>query len=49
LLLEEFLSNLTVHWHFIFGLLLIALVLFAGKGGLHGALARLNRGRGGGE
>lgn len=49
LLLEEFLSNLTLHWHFIFGLLLIALVLFAGKGGLHGALARLNRERGDGE
>jgi len=47
LLLEEFLSGLTVHWHLIFGLLLIALVLFAGKGGLHGALLRLDRRRDG--
>ena len=43
LLLEEFLSGWTVHWHLIFGLLLIALVLFAGQGGLHGALQRLDR------
>lgn len=39
LLLEEFLSGITVYWHFIFGLMLIALVLF-GKGGLHGLLVR---------
>ena len=49
LLLQEFLSGLTVHWHLIFGLLLIALVLFFGKGGLHGLmvslLAGLNRKR----
>lgn len=47
LLLEELLSGWTVHWHFVFGLLLIALVLFAGKGGLHGALHKLGRGRDG--
>ncbi len=40
LLLEEFLSSVTVYWHLIFGLLLIALVLF-GKGGIHGLLTRL--------
>jgi branched-chain amino acid transport system permease protein len=39
LLLEEFLSGITVYWHLIFGLMLIALVLF-GKGGLHGLLLR---------
>ena len=39
LLLEEFLSGITVFWHLIFGLILIALVLF-GKGGLHGLLLR---------
>lgn len=38
LLLEEFLSAITVYWHLIFGLLLIALVLFFDKGGLHGLL-----------
>ena len=45
LLLEEFLSGITPHWHLIFGLLLIALVLFFGKGGLHGLLTRLSRNR----
>lgn len=49
LLLEELLSGWTVHWHFVFGLLLIALVLFAGKGGLHGALHKLDRGRDDGD
>jgi branched-chain amino acid transport system permease protein len=39
LLLEEFLSGITVYWHLIFGLMLIALVLF-GKGGLHGLLVK---------
>ncbi len=38
LLLEEFLSDITVYWQLIFGLLLIALVLFFGKGGLHGLM-----------
>ncbi len=41
LLLEEFLSGITVYWHLIFGLLLIALVLFFGKGGLHGLMVGL--------
>lgn len=45
LLLQEFLSGLTVHWHLIFGLLLVALVLFFGKGGLHGLIVRLLAGR----
>ncbi len=38
ILLEEFLSGITVYWHLIFGLLLIGLVVFFGKGGLHGLL-----------
>jgi len=38
-LLEEWLSSITIYWHLIFGLLLIALVLF-GKGGVHGLLSR---------
>lgn len=42
LFLEEFLSSITVYWHLIFGLLLIALVMF-GKGGLHGLLSRMDR------
>ena len=42
LFLEEFLSGITVYWHLIFGLLLIALVMF-GKGGLHGLLIRIDR------
>jgi branched-chain amino acid transport system permease protein len=37
-LLEEFLSAITVYWHLIFGLLLVALVLYA-KGGIHGLLS----------
>lgn len=41
LFLEEFLSGITVYWHLIFGLLLIALVMF-GKGGLHGLLSRMD-------
>ncbi|MGI9311731.1 MAG: branched-chain amino acid ABC transporter permease [bacterium] len=43
--LEESLSALTVHWHLIFGLLLIALVLRFGKDGLHGVLLGLERRR----
>ncbi|MDH5354240.1 MAG: branched-chain amino acid ABC transporter permease, partial [Gammaproteobacteria bacterium] len=42
LFLEEFLSSITVYWHLIFGLLLIALVMF-GKGGLHGLLTLMDR------
>jgi len=38
-LLEEWLSALTIYWHFIFGALLIAVVLF-GKGGVAGILDR---------
>ena len=41
-LLEEFLSAITVYWHLIFGLMLVALVLF-GKGGIHGWLSRFDR------
>ena len=41
-LLEEFLSLITVYWHLIFGIMLVALVLF-GKGGVHGWLSRLDR------
>jgi branched-chain amino acid transport system permease protein len=41
-LLEEFLSAITVYWHLIFGLLLVALVLY-GKGGIHGWLSLLDR------
>ena len=41
-LLEEFLSAITVYWHLIFGIMLVALVLF-GKGGIHGWLSRLDR------
>ena len=40
-LLEEFLSAITVYWHLIFGLLLVALVLY-GKGGIHGLLSKLD-------
>ncbi|MGI9318515.1 MAG: branched-chain amino acid ABC transporter permease [bacterium] len=40
--LEEFLSYITIYWHLIFGLMLIALVLF-GKGGIHGWLSALDR------
>jgi branched-chain amino acid transport system permease protein len=41
-LLEEFLSALTVYWHLIFGILLVLLVLY-GKGGIHGWLGPLDR------
>jgi branched-chain amino acid transport system permease protein len=41
-MLEEFLSLITVYWHLIFGLMLVALVLF-GKGGIHGWLSLLDR------
>ena len=41
LLLEEVLSGITVYWHLIFGLMLIAVVLF-GRGGLHGILKKLD-------
>jgi branched-chain amino acid transport system permease protein len=37
-ILEEWLSSLTLYWHFIFGALLIIVVLFA-KGGINGILA----------
>ncbi|NKB76604.1 MAG: branched-chain amino acid ABC transporter permease [Gammaproteobacteria bacterium] len=37
---EEWLSGITVYWHFIFGLLLIVLVLF-GKGGANGLITAL--------
>jgi len=42
LVLEETLSALTIYWHLIFGILLVALVLF-GKGGIHGWLSRFDR------
>lgn len=38
-LLEQWLSSLTVYWHFIFGALLVAVVMF-GKGGVAGLLTR---------
>jgi len=41
-MLEEFLSLITVYWHLIFGVLLVALVLY-GKGGIHGWLSLLDR------
>ncbi|MGB1309746.1 MAG: branched-chain amino acid ABC transporter permease [Leucothrix sp.] len=37
--LEEFLSKITLYWHLIFGVMLVALVLY-GKGGIHGFLQR---------
>ncbi|MEJ2177427.1 MAG: branched-chain amino acid ABC transporter permease [Gammaproteobacteria bacterium] len=40
--LEEFLSYITIYWHLIFGLMLVALVLY-GKGGIHGWLSALDR------
>ena len=43
-LLEEFLSLITVYWHLIFGAMLVALVLF-GKGGIDGWLSLLDRKR----
>ena len=42
--LEEFLSSITVYWHLIFGLMLVALVLY-GKGGIHGWMSLLDRKR----
>jgi len=41
-LLEEFLSAITIYWHLIFGVMLVLLVLF-GKGGIHGWLKMLDR------
>ena len=41
-LLEEVLSSITVYWHLIFGILLVALVML-GKGGIHGWLRLLDR------
>jgi len=43
--LEETLSAITIYWHLIFGIMLVALVLF-GKGGIHGWLSLLDRKRG---
>lgn len=43
-ILEEALSAITVYWHLIFGIMLVALVLF-GKGGIHGWLRLLDRQR----
>ena len=43
-ILEEALSAITVYWHLIFGIMLVALVLF-GKGGIHGWLSLLDRQR----
>jgi branched-chain amino acid transport system permease protein len=40
--LEEGLSAITIYWHLIFGVMLVALVLF-GKGGIHGWLSLLDR------
>ena len=42
--LEELLSSITIYWHLIFGVMLVALVLF-GKGGIHGWLSRFDRSR----
>jgi branched-chain amino acid transport system permease protein len=42
LLLEEFLSDLTVHWQIIFGPFLILVVLFA-RGGIDSLLGRGGR------
>ena len=39
---EEWLSGITVYWHFIFGLMLIGLVLF-GRGGINGLITSLFR------
>ena len=39
--LEELLSSITIYWHLIFGLMLVALVLY-GKGGIHGWLSRFD-------
>ncbi len=40
--LEEILSTITVYWHLVFGVMLVALVLF-GRGGIHGWLALWDR------
>ncbi len=40
--LEEFLSAITIYWHLIFGLMLVALVLY-GKAGIHGWMKLLDR------
>ncbi|MFT5740897.1 MAG: branched-chain amino acid transport system permease protein [Planctomycetota bacterium] len=44
-ILEEVLSAITIYWHLIFGIMLVALVMF-GKGGIHGWLTMLDRGKG---
>ena len=43
ILLEEWLSGITVYWQLIFGAILIAVVLF-GRGGIHGLLTRRKQG-----
>jgi branched-chain amino acid transport system permease protein len=40
-ILEEVLSSFTIYWHLIFGVMLVALVMF-GKGGIGGWLSRLD-------
>ena len=45
IVIEEILSSLTIYWHLPFGLMLMAVVLFA-RGGLTGLLSR---GKGGKE
>ena len=42
ILVEEILSAITIYWHLIFGIMLVALVLY-GKGGIHGWLSRFDR------
>ncbi len=42
ILLEEWLSAITIYWQLIFGAILIAVVLF-GRGGIHGLLTRSKR------
>jgi branched-chain amino acid transport system permease protein len=42
IVLEEVLSAITIYWHLIFGIMLVALVLY-GKGGIHGWLSLLDR------
>ena len=41
-LVEEFLSAITIYWHLIFGIMLVMLVLF-GRGGIHGWLSMFDR------
>ena len=48
IILEELLSAITIYWHLIFGVMLVALVMF-GKGGIHGWLTMLDRGKGGND